>query len=302
MLGRSTVAALATDFIAGEPPVAVHPTVWMGRWISRRRAERRSTGRAASLFEGACAVGGGILVTAALSAAAQRLLEHAPSSIRGLADGVALKPALSLRPLLDAASEVERALERGRLVEARRLLAWHLVSRDTTSLTRSEVAGAAIESVAENLSDSLVGPLLAFRVGGLTAAYVYRFINTADAMLGYHTDELEWFGKVAARTDDLANLAPSRITAALICGAAVAGNGSPRNAATVVLRDARLTASPNAGWPMSAMAGALGVRLTKRGHYVLNAAGAAPGFEDIARCRYITLTAAAIAAVLCDLI
>ena len=140
---------------------------------------------------------------------------------------MALKPALSLAPLIEAATDVQRALQRGHLIEARRLLGWHLVSRNTNDLSPAEVAGAAIESVAENLSDSVVAPLIAFRVGGLAGAYAYRMLNTADAMLGYHTPELEWFGKAAARADDIVNLLPSRVTAGLICCTARIGRGSP---------------------------------------------------------------------------
>jgi adenosylcobinamide-phosphate synthase len=274
----------------------------MGQWLSGGRATRRSTGRAASLVEGALVVGGGILAAAAASAIVDRFIDRIPAGPQDIARGLALKPALSIRPLVDAASEVRDALARGRLVAARRLLGWHLVSRDTTTLSAIEVAGAAIESVAENLSDSFVAPLLAFRAGGLTAAYGYRFINTADAMLGYRTAELEWFGKAAARADDLVNLVPSRVTAALICCAAPLGRGSARDALTVAMRDAGATSSPNAGWPMAAMAGALGVRLTKRRHYTLNSFGRAPRPEDIGRCCGIALAAATIAAVTCDVL
>lgn len=215
-------------------------------------------------------------------------------------EGALLKPSLSLRALLDAGMQVERALWAGELSEARRLLAWHLVSRDTTSLSASEVAGAAIESLAENLSDGLVAPLLAYAAGGLPAAYVYRFINTADAMLGYRTSELEWFGKAAARTDDALNLAPARITAALIALAARSGGGSSRAAARIALRDHARTASPNAGWPMAAMAGALGVRLDKRAAYTLHAQGTAPSWSDIARTRRIVTTASIAACALAE--
>ncbi len=126
-------------------------------------------------------------------------------------------------------------------------------------------------------------------------------INTADAMLGYHTPELEWFGKMAARSDDLFNIVPSRIAAAMICMMASAGKGSSNRAATVALRDASRTASPNAGWPMAAMAGALDIRLTKRGHYALHDRGQAPVAADIERSCQIAFAAAVLAALLVDL-
>jgi adenosylcobinamide-phosphate synthase len=126
-------------------------------------------------------------------------------------------------------------------------------------------------------------------------------INTADAMLGYRTPELEWFGKTSARIDDVANIAPARLAAILICCTARAGHGSSRNALSVSLRDGRNTPSPNAGWPMAAMAGALGVRLTKRGQYTLNEYGRAPNANDIKRSCKIALASASLAAMLADL-
>lgn len=290
-----------TDLIAGEPPPPLHPTVWMGQWIAGARARRRTNAPGISLAEGAIALGSGMLLTTAIAGAFQGGLRNVRQPMKSMATGLALKPALSLRPLLAAANDVRVALQRRRLTEARRLLAWHLVSRDTTHLTSSEVAGAAIESVAENLSDSIVAPLLAFRAGGLTLAYAYRMLNTADAMLGYRTPDLEWFGKASARADDVANIVPARCSALLIACMAAAGGGSPRNAIRLALADAHATSSPNAGWPMAAMAGALGVCLTKRDHYVLNGRGREPRPRDIARACRIVAAAAVLSAVIVDL-
>jgi adenosylcobinamide-phosphate synthase len=297
----SAVAALLADFALGEPPSSLHPTVWMGRWIARGRSRRTAESPTASFVDGAALLGGGILLSAGAAAIVDRCIQMASTGLQFAVRGLALKPALSLAPLIKAAHEVQRALEAGDIIEARRLLGWHLVSRDTNSLTEAEVAGAAVESVAENLSDSVVAPLLAFRVGGLTAAYIYRMVNTADAMLGYHTPELEWFGKAAARTDDVLNLVPSRLSAALICCAAPVGGGSSHGALETALRDAGRTASPNAGWPMAAMAGALGVHLTKRDHYSLNEPGRPVCADDIGRACRIAVAASALAAIATDL-
>lgn len=299
-MNTAAINALLVDLIAGEPPNVAHPTVWMGKWISGGRLRRKSRRNHTSFAEGALLVGGGIAVTAIAASLLDRSLRRTSNSTRSTLTGLALKPALSLRPLIIAARNVQYALEDGQLAKARQLLARHLVSRDTAQLSEDEVAGAAIESVAENLSDSVVAPLLAFRAGGLTAAYAYRFINTADAMLGYRTPELEWFGKSAARADDIANVIPARITAALICGTAGVANGSSRHAFRTAMRDAQRTDSPNAGWPMAAMAGALDVTLTKRGQYVLNAKGYTATPNDIARCCRVALAVSAIAATLVD--
>ncbi len=297
------LAAVAVDVLFGEPPTALHPTGWMGTAIggARRRHARRPRPPAASLVAGALALGTGVAGVALVARAADAGASRRGARARAALGGSLLKPALSLRALLGAALDVERALRRGDVPEARRLLAWHLVSRDTSTLTSSEVAGAAIESLAENLSDGLVAPLVWYAVGGLPAAYAYRFVNTADAMLGYRTPELEWFGKSAARLDDAMNLVPARLAAACIALAAPAAGGSARAARRVALADARRTPSPNAGWPMAAMAGALGVRLDKRASrgaepvYVLHESGRAPTVRDLANARGVVMAASGLA-------
>jgi adenosylcobinamide-phosphate synthase len=142
------------------------------------------------------------------------------------------------------------------------------VSRDASTLDASLLASAAVESLAENTADSIVGPLLAYAVGGLPAAFAYRAVNTLDAMIGYH-GRYEYLGKIAARLDDLANLLPARLAALLlILGGALAG-GQVNAGLNRLATQRQRTASPNAGWPMSAMAGLLGITLEKPAHYRL---------------------------------
>lgn len=287
------LVALLLDLALGDPPNRYHPVAWMGAAIAvlRRRAPRR--GRLARLaYGGLVALGGTGLV-----AWAGRLLERAllrlPRPWCRLAEAGVLKAALALRGLGRAATLVQRALECGDLEAARRLLAWHLVSRETASLDASLVAAATVESVAENASDGVIAPLFYYALGGLPAALAYRFANTADAMLGYRDAEHEWLGKVAARLDDVLNWAPARLTAGLIVIAALVVGEDARGAWHTWRRDARLTASPNAGHPMSAVAGALGVALEKPGHYRLGAELAPPAPGDIARA--VRLVNAAVA-------
>jgi adenosylcobinamide-phosphate synthase len=181
-----------------------------------------------------------------------------------------LKPTFAYRGLRNAVKDVIEALENENLAEARRLLGWHLVSRHTNELSAEEVAGAAIESLAENITDSVTAPLLAYAVGGLPAVWAYRFINTADAMWGYRTEEFEYLGKFPAKLDDTLNWLPARFTGWLLVAAAwVLPNASGRHAAQTMLAQHHRTASPNAGWTMGAMAGALGITLTKRDTYEL---------------------------------
>ena len=299
MPGRGAAIALSVDALLGEPPAALHPTVWLGRWIDAGRRRRTARMPAGAFLEGALVVGGATLLAAAAGLAVDRMISGlTPRSTAGRAilRGLALKPALSLRALLAAAGEVESALRTGDLTDARRLLSYHLVSRPTATLSAADVAGATISSLAENMNDSVVAPLLAFRVGGLAAAYAYRAINTADAMLGYRTPELEWFGKAAARTDDVVSWIPARLSALLIAAAAPAVGGSPRAALAAARADAGRCPSPNGGWPMAAAAGALGVVLVKPGVYTLHASGRAPAAADVARARTLVAVAATVAA------
>jgi adenosylcobinamide-phosphate synthase len=217
-----------------------------------------------------------------------------PGTLGLLSEAYILKTAIGLRGLSLAGEEVQRALEAGDLPEARRLLSWHLVSRDTSQLSAAQVAGATVESVAENASDGVLAPLFYYALGGLPAALAYRYSNTGDAMLGYHDAEREWLGKSPARWDDLLNLIPARLTALLLIALSPLVGADRARALAIWRRDARTTASPNAGHPMSAMAGALGVALEKVGHYHLGAGQAAPTTGDIRRSvRLVKLAAVA---------
>ena len=160
-----------------------------------------------------------------------------------------LELTISLRGLDRAARDVQSALEANNLPEARRLLSWHLVSRDTSQLGESKVSAAAIESVAENASDGIVAPLFFFALGGLPAAFAYRFINTADSMLGYHDEEREWLGKVPARLDDLLNFIPARLAGLFIILSTPFCGASLSQAWKIMWRDSGQTTSPNAGIP-----------------------------------------------------
>jgi adenosylcobinamide-phosphate synthase len=208
-----------------------------------------------------------------------------------------LKPLFAYRNLRRAVLDVAVALAAGDLAEGRRLLSWHLVSRDTSELSPEEVAGAAIESLAENLTDSLTAPLLAYAGGGLPAAWAYRFVNTADAMWGYRTAEFEQLGKFPARLDDVLNWLPARLMGWLLVIAAGFAAEDPHQAARVMLAQHGRTASPNAGWTMSAMAGALGITLTKRQVYELAGGPHRPDVMAIHRALRLADVAAGLAVV-----
>ncbi len=240
----------------------------------------RGTALVTMLVAASTLTGWGIAVVAAKLGPAGLVLE-----------ALALKCTFALHGLASAAAAVAAELAHGDLAAARARVGRDLVSRSTGSLDEAHVASATIESVAENTTDSLVAPLLFYAAFGLPGAFCYRAVNTADAMIGYREGDLEHLGKVAARLDDLLNLVPTRLAAlALVAGAALAG-ADARGALAVMRRDARRTASPNAGWTMAAMAGALGVTLEKHGHYVLGD-GRPPRREDVDRSLVVLRLAA----------
>ena len=211
--------------------------------------------------------------------AAQRGLRRLPRGVALIGEAGALSTLLALRGLRVAVQGVGEALAAGDLDAARARAARDLVSRDTSQLGAAELAGAAIQSLAENLSDSVIAPLLAYAAGGLPAAAAYRALNTADAMWGYRTPEYLYRGRAAARADDIANLIPARVTALYIA----ARSPQRRAALRAAVRDHGQAPSPNGGWPMAAMAGGLGVRLAKRGSYAFNAEAREPAASDIDR-------------------
>ena len=283
--------ALWIDRRWGEPPVALHPVVWMGRYLAwcGRRTVRLSPALAFGL--GALAWWVGAACTALVALGLQTLLfwqiRRAGAAMGG-ADwasavllmacfAVALKSMLSWRMLRREVLAVEAALGKSLIAGRERLS--RLVSRDTANLSADGVRESAIESLAENLNDSVVAPIFWFVLFGLPGAVVYRFANTADAMWGYrgvrHGQNWEWAGKWAARADDVLSWVPARITAVLIVAV------TPGVTFGNLRAEAQRTPSPNSGWPMAAMALALGIRLGKPGVYTLNARGHIPGTADM---------------------
>jgi adenosylcobinamide-phosphate synthase len=283
------LGAPALDLAFGEPPGWLHPVVWMGRvqGALRRRAPRRPV---PAFLWGAFMAAVGPCVFGGLTWLA---LAQTHGVARWLLAVFLLKSAFAVRALATAGRGVARPLAAGNLDAARAALR-NLVSRETRSLTTPLVAAAAVESVAENASDSFVAPLFFFAIAGVPGAVAYRAVNTLDAMIGYR-GELEWLGKAAARLDDLANLVPARVTALLLALASPLGRGSIARAVAIWARDRRLTESPNAGHPMATMAGALGVELEKAGHYRLGRGLRAAMPADIDRAVRIMLGAAALA-------
>ena len=286
--------ALLIDRTLGEPPSQWHPVVWMGNFLGwtggyltsvAQGPKRKADGQVFWLGALAwCAAASMVLVAAVLM---QKAVMQLPGPLAALCLGLLLKPMLAWRMLRDEVLAVEAALGES-LAAGRERLSW-LVSRDVALLDESAVRESAIESLAENLNDSVVAPIFWFLLLGLPGAAVYRFANTADAMWGYRGvykgRNWEWAGKWAARADDLLSWVPARITALLLMLVARlhrAGRQGrfARPTLHVLRREAARTPSPNSGWPMAAMALCLHVRLNKPEVYCLNAAGRKPQPAD----------------------
>ena len=259
--------ALIIDLALGEPPLPVHPVVWMGKMAGWMIKGGRKFTRAFQFLYGMFVV---LFTIAVFTLPSYFLLSYS----RGLnvvayvvVGAVILKTTFSLRELRRAANRVKRCLTESKLHEARFELR-ALVKRNTSLLNDSQVVSAVVESVAENACDSFVAALFYFLFLGVPGAMAYRVINTLDAQIGYR-GELEYLGKFAARLDTVANFIPARITALIIILASWIKKKRTSDAWRVMLRDRRNTESPNAGWPMSAMSGSLGVQLEKVGYYRL---------------------------------
>lgn len=269
------ITAMLWDALLGEVPVRLHPVVWMGRAIRAWRAAAPETGLATRFAWG--------LLWATLLPAISGCLAWALVQIQWVGIPLAvflLQASLARRTLGEAGLRVGDAINRGDIASGRDGLSW-LCSRDPADLGASELSGAALESISENASDSVVAPAFWFLLFGVPGAVAYRCINTADAMVGYR-DRYEWLGKAVARIDDVANIIPARLTAlTLLLAGLTVSRSSSRRGLRAALRDARSTDSPNAGWPMATLAGQLDVRLSKRGQYLLHEAGREPNGTDI---------------------
>ena len=267
--------ALVIDRRWGEPPVWLHPVVLMGRYLGALGPRLCALPSASALVGGMLAWSLGACLVAALGLAVELVLQlggllagmDAPwiTAVQAVLLALMLKPMLAWRMLRDEVAGVEQALATS--LPAGRLQLQRLVSRDVTHLDATTVRESAIETLAENLNDSVIAPLFWFAVGGLPAAALYRFANTADAMWGYR-GRYEWAGKWAARADDVLSWLPARLTAGLL----VIASGR-RLSWSSLRRQAAHTPSPNGGWPMGAMALLLDIQLRKPGVYVLHADG-----------------------------
>lgn len=293
--------AFLLDMLIGDPPNRYHPVAWMGKLIGFFWKRRPASHPFRLFLYGMLITLCGTLVFSLPLIP----LEKLPELLFILITLPLLKASFSVRNLIRAGKEVLERLLVNDLSAARSLTAYHLVSRSTENLTEEEVAGAVIESLSENITDSLTSPLFCFVLLGLPGAWGFRYINTSDAMIGYRKEDFEWGGKFAARLDDMVNFIPARLTALIILLSGTLFRADLKNPFSLYSR-VRLwqkeTDSPNAGWTMASMAVVLNVQLEKKGHYLLNPEGRAASVSSLRRCLVITrISSLLTVAILCVL-
>jgi adenosylcobinamide-phosphate synthase len=258
------IAALAFDALIGDPDWLWrrlgHPVALIGALIEYldRRFNREDQSPQQRISAGIASTAIMVIIAGSVGALIQAAVQQLP------ADDIILALIASIfiaqRSLYQHVAEVRSAFAEGGLTEAQDAVAM-IVGRDPEQLDEAGVCRAAIESCAENFSDGVVAPVFWLALLGLPGLIAYKAINTADSMIGHRTERYASFGWAAARLDDLVNLVPARLSALLLAVAAPIAGGSVGKSLSVVRRDASKHRSPNAGWPESAMAGALALAL-----------------------------------------
>ena len=255
--------AIILDLVWGEVPSAIHPVVLMGSLTDFLKPHLIKINNKSS----------GIILTVILLALfiipfyfILQLLQY-NIIIYILASGMVLFTTFAIKGLIDSTRQVKIQLDAD-INQARQSVSY-LVSRDTRNLTYEELASASVESLTENITDSVISPLFYTFFLGVLGGLAYRVINTLDAMVGYKDAENIDIGWFPARLDDLANYIPARVTGVFMVISAVFIGLDWKNSYKTMVRDAGKTPSPNSGYPMAAAAGALGVQLEKKGVYKL---------------------------------
>jgi adenosylcobinamide-phosphate synthase len=260
---RTIAAAYLLDWIAGDPEWLPHPVRLIGRCTQLGEARLRRDGQSANeqLIAGG-ALTAGIILLFYFGTAKAIVWAKKFGRGTGIATEILLGwTCLASRNLVDESLTVIHALEQQDLPYARQRLA-RIVGRDTQALSATEIHRAVIETLAESACDGIVAPLSYMAIGGVPLAMAYKAVNTLDSMIGHVNQRYFYFGKAAARLDDVANYLPSRLTAVAIAMAAgLASDTSGASALRIRRRDGQKHKSPNAGQSESAMAGALRVRL-----------------------------------------
>lgn len=266
------VGALVLDFLFGDPKNKLHPTAWVGKLVAWVVPFAKSSDPVREKI-------GGVVITLAVSGFVAILLLSFDILTKMLTDAffviitiligaILLKTTIAIKGLQKHGQLVMESLSENNLDEARARLSL-LVKRNTKDLDRNHIMSGVLESTSENIVDGVTGPLFYFGIFGIAGAFVYRTINTIDSMIGYKNTLFENIGWFGANCDKILNYIPARITAYVMVLAAFLVGADWKNSLRTLRRDGRKTPSPNAGYPMAAMAGALQTRFEKIDHYVL---------------------------------
>ena len=255
------IIAVVIDVIFGEPPAKIHPVVWMGKAIDFFKGY---------LIDYRSKISGIILtfmVVMIFTLATYVLLRLSVFNyiLYILISSVILSTTFAIKVLLTSAENMKNDIDHN--IEKARKSMSYLVSRNTMELNEEDLTSATIETLTENITDSIIAPLFYAFIFGVFGAVVYRVINTLDAMVGYKTPEKIKIGWFPAKLDDILNFIPARITGIIVVIAAAFLRLNWKNAYKIMIRDARKPDSPNSGYSMAAAAGALGIKLEKIGYY-----------------------------------
>ena len=265
--------AILIDLILGDPKNRYHPTAWIGTFIAKLTTITKNQN---STFE---KIGGTIMIITISSVVVLLLfglnfgislisVDYISLILSVVIGALLLKTTIAIRGMEKHAISVIDSLESNDLDLARNYLSM-IVKRNTTKLDKNHVLSGVLESISENTVDGITGPMFYYAFFGLFGAFVYRIINTADSMVGYKNDIFKNLGWFTAKCDTILNYIPSRLTGLMMVISAAILKNNWRNSYKVMIRDGKKTESPNAGYPMAALAGALETKFEKINHYKL---------------------------------
>jgi len=284
--------AFLIDLVLGEYPDRIHPTIGIGKIILYLKKKAKHANPRIEKVNGVLMALSIMLIVALPVGVLLWWLRLSFGSIPYIIAGAILfKATFAVRGMGQYTKPIASALKKNDIAEARKWLPY-IVRRDPNSLNERQIISAAVESIAESTTDGITAPFFFFAIFGVPGAFAYRVINTLDSMVGYKNVEYKNIGWFSAKMDTITNFIPARLTAYLMVPAALMLGENWRESWRILQRDKHKTASPNAGYTISAMAGALNIQLEKQGHYKL---GDDHGIshEDIGKAlRVMTLTAA----------
>jgi len=265
--------AILLDLKFGDPKNKYHPTSWIGTLIAKLTPMAKNEHPVMEKFGGVCIVaitsGLVVLLLFALDIGTALIsVDYVSLIVSVIVGGLLLKTTIAIRGMEKHAKSVLESLDEENLDMARNHLSM-IVKRNTKNLDKNHVLSGVLESISENTVDGITGPLFYYALFGLPGAFVYRVINTADSMIGYKTDIFKNVGWFAATCDSVLNYIPSRLTGLVMIISAAILHNNWKESYKIMIRDGKKTESPNAGYPMAALAGALETKFEKINHYKL---------------------------------